>query len=133
MNSSYPYSPEDEARGYSGSSGFKLLLPFPYSGQQYSYSDPDIPDLTSHYTRLQQAQGRQALLQCGTRDRVVCCVYQLYLCPAGRAEAVWEDPVELVLPPGLAVQDITFLSVWCRKLGINFGAVEFPLKNILYN
>ena len=124
VNSSYPYSPDDEARGYSGSSGFKLLLPFPYSGQQYGYSDPDIPDLTSHYTRLQQTQGRHM---------VVCCVYQLCPCPPGRAEAVWEDPVELVLPPGLAVQDITFLSVWCRKLGINFGAVEFPLNKALYN
>ena len=44
----------------------------------------------------------------------------------------WEDPLVLRLPEGLDTEDITFLSVWCRKLGINFGHVEFPLKKQLY-
>ena len=45
----------------------------------------------------------------------------------------WEDTIELTLPPGLEVDQLTFLSVWCRKLGINFGSVEFPLKKELYD
>jgi hypothetical protein len=45
----------------------------------------------------------------------------------------WEDTIELTLPPGLEVDQLTFLSVWCRKLGINFGIVEFPLQKELYD
>ena len=45
----------------------------------------------------------------------------------------WEDPIVLTLPPGMDVNQLTFLSVWCRKLGLNFGLVEFPLKKELYD
>ena len=45
----------------------------------------------------------------------------------------WEDTIELTLPAGVEVDQLTFLSVWCRKLGINFGIVEFPLKKELYD
>ena len=44
----------------------------------------------------------------------------------------WDNPLVLRLPETLPTEDITFLSVWCRKLGINFGHVEFPLKTELY-
>ena len=43
LNSSNPYSPEDVARGYKNSQGFKLFLPYPSDGKVYQYED-DIPD-----------------------------------------------------------------------------------------
>merc|ERR1719348_816068 len=107
VNSSYPYSPEDVARGYSGSAGFKVILPFPFEGIFYSYDDPDIPDLRKHFQSLEEKQGSK--------------------------NVVWEETMELTLPPGLEVDQLTFLSVWCRKLGVNFGLVEFPLKQQLYD
>merc|ERR1712212_579468 len=107
VNSSYPYSPEDVTRGYSGSEGFKVILPYPFEGVFYSYDDPVIPDLRKHFQDLKEKQGS---------DRVN-----------------WEETIELPLPPGLEVDQLTFLSVWCRKLGINFGIVEFPLKKQLYD
>ena len=48
-------------------------------------------------------------------------------------DVVWPDPMVIKLPSNIQTDEVTFLSVWCRKLGINFGHVEFPLKNKLYN
>ena len=54
VNSSYPYSPEDVARGYSGSAGFKIILPFPFEGIFYDYKDGNIPDLRKHFNTLKE-------------------------------------------------------------------------------
>merc|ERR1712098_154638 len=80
VNSSWVYSPEDVERGYSGSEGFKVLLPFPAEGTFYSYDDPEAPALDREFK---------------------------------------EEEVSLVLPSGIRVEDITFLSVWCRKYETN--------------
>jgi hypothetical protein len=72
-------------RGYSGSQGFKLLLPFPATGSFYAYDDLAAPGLDREF-----------------RD----------------------EEVELELPEGLGVGDLTFLSVWCRRYQSNFGHVR---------
>jgi hypothetical protein len=56
VNSSYPYSPEDVARGYSGSAGFKVILPFPFKGVFYNYDEPNIPDLRKHFESQQNGR-----------------------------------------------------------------------------
>ena len=48
-------------------------------------------------------------------------------------DVIWPEPMVIKLPSNVQTDEVTFLSVWCRKLGINFGHVEFPLKNKLYN
>lgn len=48
-------------------------------------------------------------------------------------DVVWPDPMIIKLPSIIRTDEATFLSVWCRNLGINFGHVEFPLKNKLYD
>ena len=123
VNSSYPYSPEDVARGYSGSAGFKVILPYPFEGVFYSYDDPNIPDLRKHFQDLKEKQGS---------DRGKSINFLSFFLSFSSI-VTWEDTMELTLPPGLEVDQITFLSVWCRKLGINFGIVEFPLKKQLYD
>eukprot|EP00092_Neocalanus_flemingeri_P042380 GFUD01046276.1.p1 GENE.GFUD01046276.1~~GFUD01046276.1.p1 ORF type:complete len:173 (+),score=45.21 GFUD01046276.1:73-591(+) len=107
VNSSYPYSPEDVERGYSNSAGFKEILPYPFEGIFYDYEDPNIPDLRKHFEVLKEQQNLKGVS--------------------------WDDTIELTLPAGMEVTDLTFLSVWCRKLGLNFGSVEFPLKKKLYD
>merc|ERR1712080_288183 len=82
VNSSWVYSPEDVGRGYSGSQGFKVILPFPFQGLFYDYTDPSAPAIDRKFE---------------------------------------EEEVELVLPEGMEVGDITFLSVWCRRYETNFG------------
>merc|ERR1712133_223046 len=85
VNSSWVYSPEDVTRGYSGSEGFKVLLPFPFQGEFHDYYDKEAPALD------RQFHGEE---------------------------------VDLVLPPNIKLEDITFLSVWCRAFEINFGHVK---------
>ena len=56
VNSSYPYSPEDVERGYSGSEGFKVILPFPFEEAFYDYDEQNIPDLRKHFQTLEKQQ-----------------------------------------------------------------------------
>ena len=56
VNASYPYSPEDAERGYKNSDGFKILLPFPYTGDFYEYEDGNAPDLRRYFKSLMTDQ-----------------------------------------------------------------------------
>ena len=51
VNSSAVYSPADVARGYQGSRGFKLILPFPY--QVMLSGGPDRLSLVKHTLKTQ--------------------------------------------------------------------------------
>ena len=64
-----------------------VVLPYPYTGEHFSYSDRDIP---------------------------------LLLRPFGGEDVV------LTLPPGRTVDELRWISVWCRDYQINFGHVTFP-------
>lgn len=63
------------------------VLPYPFLGVHYNYSDEDIPIL-------------------------------------GRFRGD-EGDITLHLPQRIGVQDIKWLSVWCRKFKLNFGHVVF--------
>ena len=126
VNSSYPYSPEDVKRGYKNSQGFKIFLPFPSNGQFYEYEDQNIPDLRTFFNELkinQNVRYRKGNLynSINFRNSNSC------------SDVQWPEFMELSLPESIGVNDITFLSVWCRTLGVNFGHVEFPLKKTLYD
>ena len=68
VTSSYPYSPEDVERGYSGSEGFKVIVPFPFEGVFYDYNDPDIPDLRKRFELLKEEQKKENNLVIGEKD-----------------------------------------------------------------
>ena len=124
-NSSYPYSPEDAKRGYKDSDGFKVILPFPSAGEFYEYDDENAPDLKQYFNSLMEDQNVKS--RKGTPLNKLEMTWNLVL------DVVWPDPMIVKLPSIIQTDEITFLSVWCRNLGINFGHVEFPLKNMLYN
>jgi len=35
------------------------------------------------------------------------------------------ENVSLVLPPSMKVSDLRWLSIWCRKFGVDFGSIQF--------
>ena len=53
-------SPEDVARGYKNSRGFKQLLPFPFLGQFPGYEDTEAEDLRSYFRQLMRGQGARS-------------------------------------------------------------------------
>ena len=55
-----PGSPEDVARGYKNSRGFKQLLPFPFLGQFPGYEDTEAEDLRSYFRQLMRGQGARS-------------------------------------------------------------------------
>ena len=83
-----------------------MILPYPRTGEFPDYDEEDVPDLRSYYDKLQKNL---------------------------RSTVQWPDSMTLELPPTITTSDITFLSVWCRTLEVNFGHVEFPLKKQLYD
>ena len=66
-----------------------VVLPFPYTGKHFSYSDRDIPLLLRPFSG---------------------------------------EDVVLTLPPGRTVDELRWISVWCRKYQIDFGHVIFPIN-----
>ena len=43
----------------------------------------------------------------------------------------WEDEdVIIKLPPNIAMDEIKWLSVWCRKFSVSFGEIQFPTPSI---
>jgi len=64
-----------------------VVLPYPFEGEHFSYSDRNIPLL------LRSFDG---------------------------------EDVVLTLPPGKTVDQLRWISVWCRDYQINFGHVTFP-------
>merc|ERR1712080_497442 len=64
-----------------------VVLPYPYTGETFNYTDKGIPIL-----------GRFT----GSKD------------------------ITLTLPPGKTVDQLKWLSVWCRDFTVNFGHVNFP-------
>jgi len=63
------------------------ILPYPFEGKHYSYSEPDIPDI-----------------------------------PSSAAE---DENIRLVLPPHIKVNQLTWLSVFCRTFNVDFGHCMF--------
>ena len=59
-NASYPYSPEDAQRGYKDSAGFKIILPFPFTGVFYEYDDENAPDLKQFFNTLMEDQNAKS-------------------------------------------------------------------------
>ena len=57
------------------------ILPYPYKGRFYHYTDPDAPVLRQFFG----------------------------------------EDVELTLPPEVSVDQIRWISVWCRRFAVNFG------------
>lgn len=57
------------------------IVPFPFSGRFYHYTDPDAPILRQFFG----------------------------------------EDLELTLPPNVTVEELRWISVWCRRFAINFG------------
>jgi hypothetical protein len=57
------------------------ILPFPFTGRFYHYTDPEAPVLRRFFG----------------------------------------EDVELTLPPEVSVDQIRWISVWCRRFSVNFG------------
>eukprot|EP00090_Calanus_glacialis_P036161 TRINITY_DN6168_c0_g1_i1.p1 TRINITY_DN6168_c0_g1~~TRINITY_DN6168_c0_g1_i1.p1 ORF type:complete len:216 (-),score=41.82 TRINITY_DN6168_c0_g1_i1:55-702(-) len=64
-----------------------VVLPYPFEGKHFTYSDRNIPLL------LRSFDGEE---------------------------------IVLTLPPGKTVDQLRWISVWCRDYQINFGHVTFP-------
>ena len=49
--------PADAERGYKNSQGFKIILPFPFTGTFPDYQEENVKDLRVYFNTLKENQG----------------------------------------------------------------------------
>ena len=87
-----------------------MVPPVPEGGGAYSYWDGGAPVIQRAYYGGEH---------CTVIHSLHCTVLHSLHCTAG-------EDLELTLPCNLTVESLSWISLWCRLYGVDFGSLTIP-------